>query len=152
MSRLLFYRDASAGSIELGYAIALGVVDAVAENVSLVTLLDTVSCLIELLFKARSMEDIVAEDEAYRIIAYEVGSDDESLRQTFGTWLNGIAHLYTEGMAVAQKAYEAGDIVGRGDEEDVADAGLHEHRQRIIYHRLVVDWQELFGDTLCDRI
>ena len=34
--------------------------------------------------------------------------------------------------------------------EDVADAGEHQHRQRVVHHRLVVHRQQLLGDALRD--
>ena len=35
----------------------------------------------------------------------------------------------------------------RGDDQDLADAGEHQRRQRIIDHRLVVDRQQLLADA-----
>ena len=40
----------------------------------------------------------------------------------------------------------------RRDEQDVADAGQHQRRQRIVDHRLVVDRQQLLRHDLRDRI
>jgi len=53
---------------------------------------------------------------------------------------------------VAEKKLEAGGIFGCGYDEDLADAGEHESRERVVDHRLVVDGEELFRDCLGDGV
>ena len=43
-------------------------------------------------------------------------------------------------------------MLARRNQQDVADAGQHQHRQRIIDHRLVVDRQQLLVDGERRRI
>ena len=56
------------------------------------------------------------------------------------------------GHAVAQQPLVAADVFGRGDQQDVADAGQDQRRQRIVDHRLVVDRQQLLADRPRDRM
>ena len=49
--------------------------------------------------------------------------------------------------AIAEQAAELRQVVRRRDHQDVADAGQHQHRQRIVDHRLVVDRQQLLAMT-----
>ena len=39
-----------------------------------------------------------------------------------------------------------GQIFGRADHQDLADARQHEHGERVVHHRLVVDRQQLLAD------
>src|SRR5439155_545192 len=52
----------------------------------------------------------------------------------------------------AEQLFEAGCVLRRRDDQDVADAGEHQRRQRVIHHRLVVDRQELLRDDLRHRV
>ena len=53
---------------------------------------------------------------------------------------------------VPQQPLESRQVMGRGDDEDIPDSGHHQHRDRIVDHRLIVDGQELLGDSLRDGI
>jgi hypothetical protein len=50
--------------------------------------------------------------------------------------------------SVAQQPLEQHLILGCCDHENVANPGEHQHRQRIIDHRLVEDGQELLETTV----
>ena len=54
--------------------------------------------------------------------------------------------------AVAEQLAKARQVLRRGDDQDVADAGEHQHRQRVVHHRLVVHRQQLLGDALRDGV
>src|SRR6266480_6131335 len=43
---------------------------------------------------------------------------------------------------------EPRSVLWRGDKEDVADAGEHQSRERVVHHRLVVHRQQLLRDSL----
>jgi len=47
---------------------------------------------------------------------------------------------------------EAGEVVGRRDDQDVADAGQHQHRQGVVHHRLVVHRQQLLAQGQRGRV
>ncbi len=50
----------------------------------------------------------------------------------------------------AEELLEARRVFGGGDDEDLADAGEQQDRERVVDHRLVVDGQELLADRLGD--
>jgi hypothetical protein len=67
----------------------------------------------------------------------------------------GLGHIFkrdTPLAAVAQHALELFLILRRGDDCDLADVAEHQHRQRVIDHRLVIDRQQLFGDAVGDVV
>ena len=73
----------------------------------------------------------------------KVAADQECLRQTFRFGLNRIADRDAEFAAVAQQAVKVGDVGWSGDQQDISNPGQHERGQRIKYHRLVVNRQQM---------
>jgi hypothetical protein len=51
-----------------------------------------------------------------------------------------------------EQAGKARRVLGRGDDEDVADPREHQRGERVVHHRLVVHGQELLGDHLRHRV
>ncbi len=86
------------------------------------------------------------------VVANELFANNKSLCQAFGARLRGVGKIDAPLLAVAQQRLEPGKIARRRDDEDVADAAQHQHRQRIIDQRLVVDWKDLLGDRQRHRI
>lgn len=87
--------------------------------------------------------DIVAEDQAGRGATNEVGADHVGLGKPVRAWLNGIFDRETPLGAVFQKVLEKRHVMWCRYDEDLANAGQHQRRQRIIDHRLVVNGQDL---------
>ena len=54
--------------------------------------------------------------------------------------------------AVAKQLSEQRVVARRGDDQDLADAGHHQRRQRVVDHRLVVHRQQLLADRDGDRV
>ena len=54
--------------------------------------------------------------------------------------------------AVAEQALELLDLFRSGDDQEFADAGQHQRRQRIVDQRLVVDRQQLLRGRQRQRI
>src|SRR5205085_10642975 len=98
------------------------------------------------------IEDVVAENEAARVVADEVAADEKCLRESARIGLRGVCEIESPLRAVAEQTPKERLIVGSGDEEDVDDAGEHQRRQRVVDHRLVVDRQELLGYDGRDRV
>ena len=94
-----------------------------------------------------AVEKIVAEDERGGLVFQEarVAGDMEGLRETIGAGLLGVGKFQAQVGAVTEELLEEREIGRRGDDEDLADAGEHEDRQRVIDHRLVVDGHELLA-------
>ena len=85
------------------------------------------------------------------LVADELLADDERLREAVGRRLAAYSRRMPSSRAVAEQRPELGLVLRRRDDEDLADAGHHERRQRVIDHRLVVDGHELLRDALGDR-
>ena len=128
--------------VELDDAVSLGVLHRIGED-GCPGRLAAARC--EHLLEALAVEDIVAQDQRHRFAADEIRADQEGLRQPVGLRLHGISDRDPELAAVPQQALEPADVVGRRDQEHLADAGQHQRRQRVIDHRLVVDRQELLA-------
>src|SRR5207247_4644221 len=77
--------------------------------------------------------------------ADEAPTDDESLRQALGTWLDLVLDAEAEVAAVAEETLERALVLRAGDDQDVADPGEHERRERVVDHGLVVDRNELLA-------
>jgi hypothetical protein len=55
-----------------------------------------------------------------------LGADHERLRQAVGLVLHGVGEVDAQIRSVAEQSVECGSIVGRGDDQNVADAGHHQ--------------------------
>ena len=148
----LFDGGAVALRVEGSHAVAFGVVDAVAENGGFALLLCRGDGRLEHSAEACAVENVVAEHETHAVIADEFAADEEGLRQTVGRGLLGVSELHPEIGTVAQQTAETGQIVGRGDDENVAYAGEHQYRNGIVDHRFVEDGKQLFADPFGDGI
>ncbi|MDT4878844.1 hypothetical protein FQZ97_1144760 [compost metagenome] len=98
------------------------------------------------------MEDVVAEDQAHGVFADKRLADQEGLGQAVRRWLFGIVEAHAELAAIAEHLLELRQVVRGGDDQDVADAGKHQHRNRVVDHRFVVDRQQLLGHAEGDRV
>src|SRR5207253_11139244 len=92
-----------------------------------------------------AVEDVVPERQRDAIPADEAPADDERLRQTFGARLHLVLDAEAYVAAVAEQPLKRALVLGRGNDQDVADPGEHERRERVVDHRLVVDRDELFA-------
>ena len=134
----------TAGGVHFDDAVAGGVLDGVGEDGGAGGLRGSAG---EHLQEALAVEDVVAEDEGDGIVADEFAADDEGLGETFGLGLDRVLEVEAEVFTVAEEALEAPDVVGCGDDEDVAQAGEHEGGEGIVDHRLVVDGEHLLADS-----
>ena len=95
---------------------------------------------------------VVAEHQRAGPAFQKRAAEDEGLRQPVGPLLHRELEAHAPLRAAAEQSLELRLIVGCRDDENVADAGKHQHRQRIVDHRLVVDGQELLADAQRDRV
>ena len=140
--RLLFEAEHLAGLVELGDAVALGVVHVVGEDGCAGT---TLVGIAENLVEVVAVEDVVAQHEGGVVVADEVGADDEGLGEAVRAGLDGVLQVDAPLAAVAEQLLEARGVLRRGDDQDVADACQQQRGQRVVDHRLVVDRQQLLG-------
>ena len=99
-----------------------------------------------------AVEDVVAEHQADAVAADKFFADDKGLGKAVGAGLLGVCDMDAEAATVAEQAAEGGVVFGGGDDEDVADAGEHEHRQGVVDHGFVVHGQQLFGNAAGDGV
>ena len=95
--------------------------------------------------KASAIENVVAENERAAAVADELAADDEGLGETLGARLRRIGEAHADAAAVAEDAHEAVLVLRRRHDQHVADAGEHQHRERIVDQRLVVDGHQLLA-------
>ena len=150
--RLLLDAQAVAVTVELSHAVAFGIAHPVAEYRGLPVLLGRADGFLQQSGQPAAVEDVVTQYEADRVVTDELLADDERLCQSVGRRLLGVLQPYSEVASVTQQAPERGQVCWGGDDQDVADSRQHQHRDRVIDHRLVKDRYELLADTLGDRI
>jgi hypothetical protein len=97
----------------------------------------------KLLAQARAVENVVAKDEHCGLAGHEFLADHESLREPVGLGLLRIFDSDAPFRAIAKQATKHRQVMGRRNDERLANPGEHDDRQRIINHRLVVDRDEL---------
>jgi hypothetical protein len=76
--------------------------------------------------EARPVEDVVAEHQCHGLVPDEVRADHEGLCQAFGPGLDGVLDPDADRGPVAEETLEAGLVLGGGDDEDLADTGIHQ--------------------------
>jgi hypothetical protein len=97
-------------------------------------------------------EDVVAEHQGRGAAVQVVRTDEERLRQSVRRGLDGVLQRDTPLRAVPEQPDELVLVMGCGDDEDVPEAGQHEHRQRVVDHRLVVDREQLLAHRAGNRM
>ena len=148
-SRLLLDADHPVVPVELDHAVALRVLDQVAEDDAAFLQLgaapdDGGEIVAE--------EDVVAKHQADRLAGEEVPADEEGLGQPLGFGLLGVLQVQAEMRPVTEQFGEPGQVLGRGDDQDVADTRQHEHGQRVVDHRFVVHRDQLLADHPGERV
>ena len=89
--------------------------------------------------QAMAVEHIVAKDQRNAIAADEFPPEDEGMGEADRLVLNDVVELDAPGGAVAEQVLIERQMLARRDQQDIANSRQHQHRQRIVDHRLVVD-------------
>jgi hypothetical protein len=147
--RLLLDAERPAAGIELDHPVALRILHRIGEHGRAALALDA---LLHERNQVVPEEDVVAEDQRDAVAADEIAPEGERLRNARRAILHGVSQAQAPLRAVTEQLLEARRVLRRGDDQDVADAGEHERRQRVIHHRLVVDRQQLLRDHLRGRV
>lgn len=98
-------------------------------------------------FKAILKENIITENQVRMASPDKICCKEKGLRYAFRFFLNDIFKRTSPLTAVSEKLAILPHIVWSRNDGNFTDAGQHEHRQRIINHRLVVDRQKLLADA-----
>ena len=145
---LLLDGEHAAGVVELDDAVARGVTDLVGEDQRALD----VDVFGQVRAEARAVEQVVAEDERALVAVEEPLAQDERLGESVGAVLDHVGDGKSQVRPVAEQSAERVLVVGRRDEQDLAQAREHQRAQRVVDHRLVVDRQQLLGDRAGDRV
>ena len=98
------------------------------------------------------VEKIVTEHQGRRRIAKKFRTDQESLRQSVWARLFRIRKMHSKLGAITQQTAKSREVVWRGDDQYLANPCQHQHGNRIIDHRLVIDRHQLLADSQCQRM
>jgi hypothetical protein len=145
---LLDAHDRTVGC-ELHHAVALGVAHPVAEDGGAGLALRRPAQLIR---QAVAIEHVVPQRERHGVTPDETAPDQEGLGQPLRTRLLRVGDGEPDVAAVAEQTAVRGQVVGRGDEQDLAHVRQHQRRERVVHHGLVVDGQQLLADTPGDGV
>src|SRR5437868_12265569 len=99
-----------------------------------------------------TVENIVAENKRRWTALNKFGSYHEGLCQAIGTSLTGVGKSHAQLFTASQQGLEAGQVMWRRNNQDIPNAGQHKGSERIIDHRLVVNWQKLFRSRHRHRV
>mmetsp|Transcript_23203 Transcript_23203/g.39790 ORF Transcript_23203/g.39790 Transcript_23203/m.39790 type:complete len:253 (+) Transcript_23203:2247-3005(+) len=135
--------------IEPHHAVAFGIGHVVAEDRAAVAVLIRV---LQQFRQAVPEENVVTQHHGRGRTAEEVFGQQVGLRQPVGGGLCDVGERDAPLASVAQRPLELRLILRCGDHGDVAYARQHQHRDRVVDHRFVVDGQQLFGHAHGDRI
>ena len=86
------------------------------------------------------VENVVTQNQTDGITADEVFANHERLCKAIGAGLDGVAEMNAELATIVEQSLEGGLIFWRGNDQDITDAGEHQHRQRVD-HRMTIDRQ-----------
>ena len=96
--------------------------------------------------------DVVAKHQGGGIVADELPADHERLGQAVGFRLGGVRDGQAPLRTVSQELAKTGRVVRRGNDQQIPNAGQHEHADRVIDHGLVVDRQQLLAHDVGQRL
>ena len=130
--------------IKFSNTIAFWVTHPIAKHSGFLIFFSISYCIAKQCGETTTIENIITQHQTGAIITDEFFTDDESLCETIRARLLSILKMNAIVRTITKQTFEARQVVGRGDDEDIAYASLHQHADRVIDHRFVVDRQELF--------
>ncbi|MNR00116.1 hypothetical protein D3C85_1158770 [compost metagenome] len=108
--------------------------------------------MLQLARQLSAIEDVVPQDETTGAARQKRLGDKQGLCQTIWFILYRIAKAHAPLAAIPQQQLEAGQIQRRADNQNIADTRLHQGREGIIDHGLVINRQQLLADGQSRRI
>src|SRR5208282_2143676 len=127
----------------------LGILDRIGEDRCSVGL---VARALQHPLESLAVEDVISQDQGDVVLTDELPANEKCLGQSTGTRLHGVPDGKADLSSIPQDPLKILDIVWRGYQENLANAGKHQRREGIVNHRLVVDRQELLADGSGNRI
>ena len=133
-----------AGAIKLNDAVTFGIAHQVAKNQAAGGGLHRTP---QNFGKTLTVKNIVPQNQAHRAAADKRAADDKGLGQPFGPGLFGIGKGQSQPGAVTKDFAENRQIMGRGNNQNLANSRHHQNGKRVVNHGFVVNRQQLFADT-----
>ena len=154
LGMLGFFLDGNGISVfvKLNNAEALGVIDIVAEDSGALAVFRLLHGGAESLPESVAGKDIVAQDHGGGFSVNELFTEGKGLREAVRRGLGLVREMDSELVAVSQEDLKAGQILRRGDDQNIADPGVHQDGNRIVDHRFVIDREQLLGCDHSQRI
>lgn len=152
MLGLFFDAQTVALLIKLSDAVALGIINPIAEDGSLLIFFRITYSITQQRCEAVAIKDVVAQHKAGTIITNEFLAYDKGLCETVRTGLLGILEVYAIVGAITQKALETRKVLRRGDNKNIPNPGQHQHGNRVIDHRLIENRKQLLAHSLRNGI
>src|ERR1700730_13861753 len=93
--------------------------------------------LMQTVSKIVTVENIVAKNERTWRAADKLLTNNQRLRQAIRRRLHSILKAHAPLLAGAEQALEERRVRRGGDDQNLANSGEHQYRQRVVNHRLV---------------
>ena len=135
--------------IKLHNSETLRIVHIVAKHRCALAVFCILDCRMQALLQTMTRKDVVSQHHSHRIGTDKVGTNDKGLCQSIRRRLNRIGQIHTKLVSIPQQILETRSILRCGNNQNIADASVHQNGHRIIDHRFVVDWQKLFTCYFC---
>ena len=135
--------------VKLHNSETLRIVHIVAKHRCALAVFCILDCCLQALLQPVARKDVIAQHHSHRIIADEISTNNKGLCQSIRRRLNSIGQIHTKLVSITQQVLETRSILWCGNNQNIADAGVHQNGHRIINHRFVVDWQKLFTCYFC---
>ena len=98
------------------------------------------------------LDDVVAQDDADLLPVGEMFGQRQRVGDAALAFLVGVVDVrQAELFAIRQQAQKIAGILAAGDDQNIADARIHQRLDRVVDHRLVVDRQQMFVGDLGQR-
>ena len=95
-----------------------------------------------------AIKHIVPQHQRRRSTLQKLLGQHQRLGNAFGTGLRPVVQTQAPLLAITQQPGKARQVFGGGNQQDLADPGQHQHTERVIHHRFVVQRQQLLGHHL----
>lgn len=101
----------------------------------------------------KHVKDVVTQNQAdIVLITNKISTQRKGLGNPLRRVLHDILQVQPQMLARTQQLLNVWRILWGGNNQNVADVELHQRRQRIIDHWLVVNRQKLFGGCACQGV
>ena len=95
------------------------------------------SCL-QSFVQSMSREDIIARYNYYRLVTDRACYNDKRLRKAVRKRLHSICKAHSKLVFLTDEILKMRCILRRGNDQNIPNAYIHQHRYRVVDHRLAI--------------